>query len=52
MKNKVRGAGFRLTGLILAIIATTIGVTALIFSAVGLHQSHLCKTCKKGAGLH
>ena len=44
MKNKVRGAAFRL--------ATTVGVTAIIFSAVGMHQSHLCKRCDKGAAFH
>ena len=43
---KVRGFGFRLTGLILGIIATTVGVAAIIFSAVGLHRARLCKHCK------
>mgnify|MGYP007125824281 CR=1 FL=1 len=52
MKNKIKGGALRLTGLILGIIATTIGVTAIIFSAIGLHQSHLCKSCKKGADFH
>ncbi len=49
MKNKVRGGGLRLTGLILGIIATVCGVTSIIFSAIGLHQAHLCKHCGKGA---
>ncbi|WP_294539635.1 hypothetical protein [uncultured Gemmiger sp.] len=49
MKNNVRGGGFRLTGLILGIIATVCGVTSIIFAAIGLHQAHLCKHCKKGA---
>lgn len=49
MKNKVRGGAFRLTGLILGIIGATVSITAIIFSAVGLHQSHLCKKCEKGA---
>lgn len=52
MKNKVRGKAFRLVGLILGIISTTVGVTAIIFSALGLHQAHLCKTCKRGAEFH
>lgn len=47
--NKVRGGAFRLTGLILGIIAATIAVTSIIFSAIGMHQSHLCKKCNKGA---
>ncbi len=49
MKNNVRGGGFRLTGLVLGIIATVCGVTSIIFAAIGLHQAHLCKHCKKGA---
>ena len=49
MKNKVRGGAFRLTGLILGIIGATVSITAIVFSAVGLHQSHLCKKCEKGA---
>ena len=49
MKNNVRGGGFRLTGLILGIIATVCGVTSIIFAAIGLHQAHLRKHCKKGA---
>ena len=48
MKHKIRGGAFRLVGLILGIVATSIGVTAIIFSAIGMHQSHLCKTCNKG----
>lgn len=48
MKNKVRGGAFRLVGLILGIIATTVGVTSIIFSAIGMHQSHLCKKCTRG----
>ena len=24
------------------------GAQAIVFSAIGLHQAHLCKTCKKG----
>lgn len=49
MKNKVRGGAFRLVGLILGIIATTVGVTSIIFAAIGMHQAHLCKKCNKGA---
>ena len=49
MTNKIPGGGFRLTGLILGIIATVVGVTSIIFASIGLHQSHLCKTCSKGA---
>ena len=52
MKNKVRGAAFRLVGLILGIIATAAGVTSIVFSAIGMHQSHLCKKCDKGAAFH
>ena len=43
---KVRGFGLRLTGLILGIIATTVGVTSIIFSSIGLHRARLCKHCK------
>ena len=49
MKNKLCGSGFRVTGLILGVVATVCGVTAVVFSAIGLHQAHLCKRCKKGA---
>ena len=49
MKNKDRGGGLRVTGLILGIIAVTCGALAVIFSGVGLHQARLCKRCKKGA---
>ena len=48
MTNKIRGGAFRLTGLILGIVGATVSLTAIVFSAVGLHQAHLCKTCKKG----
>ena len=43
MTNKIRGGAFRLTGLILGIVGATVSLTA-----IGLHQAHLCKTCKKG----
>ena len=46
MTNKIRGGAFRLTGLILGI--ATVSLTAIVFSTIGLHQAHLCKTCKKG----
>ncbi|MEE0801170.1 MAG: hypothetical protein U0L91_07840 [Gemmiger sp.] len=49
MKNKIRGGGFRLTGLILGIIGATLSITSVVFSGIGLHQAHLCKSCKKGA---
>ena len=49
MRTKVRGHAFRLVGLILGIIGATVSITAIVFSAVGLHQSHLCKKCEKGA---
>ena len=45
MTNKIRGGAFRLTGLILGIV---VSLTAIVFSTIGLHQAHLCKTCKKG----
>lgn len=48
MKSKIRGGAFRLTGLILGIIATVVGVTSIIFASIGLHQAHLCKNCSKG----
>lgn len=49
MTNKIRGGAFRLTGLILGIVgATGLSLTAIVFSTIGLHQAHLCKTCKKG----
>ncbi|EKC56480.1 hypothetical protein OBE_11044, partial [human gut metagenome] len=25
----------------------TVSLTAIVFSTIGLHQAHLCKTCKK-----
>ena len=43
---QVRGSAFRLTGLILGIIGVTVSVTAVVFSAVGLHRARLCKHCK------
>ena len=49
MKNKLGGGAVRLTGLILGSIGATVSITSIVFSAIGLHQSHLCKTCKKGA---
>lgn len=48
MKNRIRGGAFRLTGLILGIVGATVSATAIVFSAIGLHQAHLCKSCKKG----
>ena len=47
MTNKIRGGAFRLTGLILGIVGATVSLTAIVFSTIGLHQAHLCKTCKK-----
>ena len=44
MTNKIRGGAFRLTG----IVGATVSLTAIVFSTIGLHQAHLCKTCKKG----
>ena len=41
MKQKVRGHAFRLVGLIL-------GITSIVFAALGLHQARLCKHCEKG----
>ncbi|MDD4849407.1 MAG: hypothetical protein PHO10_01760 [Gemmiger sp.] len=49
IQNKIRGRAFRLVGLILGIIAVTVGTTSIIFSAVGMHQARLCKSCRKGA---
>ena len=48
MTNKIRGGAFRLPGLILGIVGATVSLTAMGFSTLGLHQAHLCKTCKKG----
>ena len=48
MKKKVRGHGFRLVGLILGIVSATVSITAIVFSALGLHQARLCKHCVKG----
>ena len=48
MKNKVPGHGFRLVGLILGIVGAVVATTSLVFSAIGLHQAHLCKSCRKG----
>lgn len=48
MKKSVRGRGFRVVGLVLGIVGTTISVTAIVFSALGLHQARLCKHCAKG----
>ena len=47
MTNKIRGGAFRLTGLILGIVGATVSLTAIVFSTIGLHQAHLCKTVKK-----
>lgn len=47
MTNKIRGGAFRLTGLILGIVGATVSLTAIVLT-IGLHQAHLCKTCKKG----
>ena len=38
----------RLTGLILGIVGATVSITAIVFSALGLHQARLCKHCVKG----
>lgn len=48
MKQRVRGHAFRLVGLILGIIGATVSITAIVFSALGLHQARLCKHCEKG----
>ena len=48
MTNKIRGGAYRLTGLILGIVGATVSQAAIVFSTLGLHQAHLCKTCKKG----
>ena len=48
MKPKIRGRGFRITGLVLGIIGATVSITAIVFSALGLHQARLCKHCAKG----
>ena len=48
MKQKVRGHAFRLVGLILGIIGATVSITSIVFAALGLHQSRLCKHCEKG----
>lgn len=47
MKNRIRGGAFRITGLVLGIIGATVSLTSIVFSAVGLHQARLCKTCGK-----
>ncbi len=52
MKVKIRGAVFRIAGLVLGILATAFGTVAIVFSAIGMHQSHLCKKCEKTALLH
>ena len=49
MKHKVRGGAFRLVGLILGIIGAAVSITSIVFSAIGMHQAHLCKKCDKGA---
>lgn len=48
MNHKIRGRGFRVTGLILGIIGATVSITAIVFSALGVHQARLCKHCAKG----
>ena len=45
MKKKIRGHGFRLVGLILGIVGATVSVTAIVFSALGMHHSRLCNHC-------
>ncbi len=46
MKNKSQGFAFRLTGLILGIVAAATSVVAIVFAAIGLHRSRQCKHCK------
>ena len=48
MKKKIRGRGFRVVGLVLGIVGATVSVTSIVFSALGMHQAHLCKHCAKG----
>lgn len=48
MKSKIRGRAFRLVGLILGIIAAVVSVTSIVFSAIGMRQAYLCRSCKKG----
>ena len=48
MKNRFRGGGLGVNGLVLGINADNCGVLAVIFSGVGMHQARLCKRCTKG----
>ena len=47
-QNKTKEGSSFLQELILGIVGATVSLTAIVFSTIGLHQAHLCKTCKKG----
>lgn len=42
----MRGAGFRVAGLVLGILAMILSVVGVVMSAIGLHKAHQCKHCK------
>ncbi len=43
MLRQVKGFAFRLTGLILGVIGLAVSVTAIVFSAIGLHKAAMHK---------
>ncbi len=43
MLRQVKGFAFRLTGLILGVIGLAVSVTAIVFSAIGLHKAAISK---------
>lgn len=47
----MKGSAFRLTGLILGIVASVAAVVAIVLSAVGMSKARQCKQCKLGGGV-
>ena len=46
MERKATGFGFRLTGLILGIVAAVTSTVAIVFAALGMRRARQCKHCK------
>lgn len=44
MLRQVAGFAFRLTGLILGIVGATVSITAIVFSAIGLHKAAVAQS--------
>ncbi len=39
LSRQVKGFAFRLTGLILGVVGVAVVITAIVFSAIGLHKA-------------